>query len=80
MNNINLTVIGGGSVNWMSRLMRDVYMVEEIDGGEIRLVDPQKEHVKAVASMLHKFNEIRDKDYKIEIIEDRKRLSTKQTL
>ncbi len=73
MTEINLTVIGGGSVNWMSRLMRDVYLVDEIEGGEIRLVDPQQEHVKAVASMLHKFNEIRDKDYEIKVIENRKK-------
>lgn len=73
MTEINLTVIGGGSVNWMSRLMRDVYQVNEIDGGEIRLVDPQTEHVRAVAAMLEKFNEIRNKDYNILIIENRKK-------
>ncbi len=72
MKRVVLTVIGGGSVNWMSNLMRDVYLVDEIDGGEIRLVDPQQEHVEAVASMLRTFNQLRNKDYKISVIEDRR--------
>lgn len=72
MARINLTIIGGGSVNWMSQLMRDVYLVDEIEGGEIRLVDPEREHVEAVAAMLRKFNEIKNKDYQISIVEDRK--------
>lgn len=38
--------------------MRDVYLLDEIDGGEIWLVDPQTEHVQAVADMLRVFNEI----------------------
>ncbi|MCA1808527.1 MAG: hypothetical protein ABR497_12790, partial [Kiritimatiellia bacterium] len=68
---IKLTVIGGGSVNWMQRLMTDVYMADVFAGGEIRLVDPQKEHVEAVADMLRAFNKLRGKDYKIEIFTDR---------
>ncbi len=68
---IILTVIGGGSVTWMPKLMRDVYRVDQIQGGEIRLVDPHKEHTEAVASMLRKFNEIRGKDYKISVMENR---------
>ena len=46
-----LTVIGGGSSQWMITLMRDVYLLDEVDGGEIRLVDPKTEHVQAVAEM-----------------------------
>lgn len=72
MAEINLTVIGGGSVNWMSRLMKDIYQIDDISGGEIRLVDPKTEHVMAVASMLEKFNEIKNKDYEIFINENRK--------
>lgn len=68
-----LTVIGGGSVMWMTSLMRDVYMVDEIEGGEIRLVDPHKEHVEAVKDMLIAFNKLRNKDYKVSVVEDRKR-------
>ena len=70
MSTMILTVIGGGSVNWMSGLMRDVYLLDEVEGGEIRLVDPNKEHVEAVASMLETFNKIKNKSYKISIIED----------
>lgn len=58
MNKVQLTVIGGGSVNWMRKLMRDVYLIDEIDGGEIRLVDPLKEHTEAVADMLRTFNRV----------------------
>lgn len=67
-----LTVIGGGSVNWMRGLMRDVYMIDELSGGEIRLVDPNKEHVEAVAAMLEAFNRMRGKAYKIRVLEDRR--------
>ena len=67
-----ITVIGGGSVTWMPGLMRDVYLLDEIEGGEIRLVDPDKTNVEAVAQMLHKFNEIRVKDYAISVVDDRK--------
>ncbi|WP_248926202.1 hypothetical protein [Paenibacillus hamazuiensis] len=72
MDNIVLTVIGGGSVNWMTGLMRDVYLLDEIKGGEIRLVDPNREHVEAVAAMLQTFNRLRGKEYGIRIFENRK--------
>lgn len=62
-----LTVIGGGSSQWMRKLMRDVYLLDE-PGGEIRLVDPQRELVEAVGDMLRKFNELRDKSYEINVI------------
>ncbi|MFD0679359.1 MULTISPECIES: family 4 glycosyl hydrolase [unclassified Paenibacillus] len=66
-----MTVIGGGSVNWMPGLMKDIYLMDEIEGGEIRLVDPNHEHVSAVASMLHRFNELKRKDYRITVFENR---------
>ena len=47
-----LTVIGGGSSQWMKSLMRDVYLLDEVDGGEIRLVDPKGENVEAEAGCL----------------------------
>lgn len=72
MSRMILTVIGGGSVNWMRGLMRDVYLMDEVEGGEIRLVDPNREHTEAVAAMLAAFNRMRDKNYKISIVEDRK--------
>ena len=69
---IKLAVIGGGSVNWMRFLMRDVYTLEGVEGGEIRLVDPNIEHVTSVKNMLLKFNELTDKDFDVSIVEDRK--------
>ncbi|MEC0266787.1 MULTISPECIES: hypothetical protein [Paenibacillus] len=72
MDSMNLTIIGGGSVNWMAGLMRDVYLLDEIQGGEIRLVDPNREHVEAVAAMLHTFNRLRNKEYRVRIMDDRK--------
>ncbi len=68
---MKLAVIGGGSVNWMRKLMRDVYLIDEIEGGEIRLVDPNTEHTEAVADMLRTFNRLRNKDYNILICEER---------
>lgn len=72
MSSIVLAVVGGGSVNWMSKLMRDVYLLDEVDGGEIRLVDPNAEYAKAVAGMLKAFNKTRKKNYKISVVTDRK--------
>jgi len=69
---IKLAVIGGGSVNWMRGLMKDVYMLSGIDGGEIRLVDPNVSHVTSVRNMLLKFNEITDKTFDVSIVEDRR--------
>ena len=69
---IKLAVIGGGSVNWMRGLMRDVYTLEGVEGGEIRLVDPNTEHVMSVRNMLLKFNELTDKNFEVSIVEDRK--------
>ena len=71
MSKMILTVIGGGSVNWMRGLMRDVYLLDKVDGGEIRLVDPNIENVNAVADMLRAFNKMRGKDYKISVVENR---------
>ncbi len=73
MSRIVLTVIGGGSVTWMPGLMRDVYMVDGIEGGEIRLVDPHTEHAAAVMDMLLTFNRLKNKDYRISIIDDRRK-------
>ncbi|UQZ82238.1 Alpha-galacturonidase [Paenibacillus konkukensis] len=72
MKPIVMTVIGGGSVNWMRNLMRDVYLMDEAEQGEIRLVDPNKEHVQAVAAMLTAFNEMRGKSYRIRVMDDRR--------
>lgn len=69
---IKIAVIGGGSVNWMRGLMRDIYLMDAADGGEIRLVDPNVEHVTSVRNMLLKFNEKTGKDFSISIVEDRK--------
>jgi len=67
-----LTVIGGGAVNWMRELMRDVYLLDELEGGEIRLVDPERDHVQAVAEMLGAFNRARSKDFGISVMENRR--------
>ena len=40
MEKIKLAVIGGGSVNRMRGLMKDAYMLNGANGGEIRFVDP----------------------------------------
>jgi len=67
-----ITVIGGGSVNWMRGLMQDIYMIDEIDGGEIRLVDPDEKLVNAVAAMLNTLNKLKGKAYSISVITDRR--------
>jgi len=67
-----ITVIGAGSVNWMSQLMRDIYMEDELCGGEIRLVDPNEEYMKAVADMLMMFNKTRNKDYAVKMVKNRR--------
>ena len=72
MRKIKLAVIGGGSVNWMRFLMKDVYMLQGVDGGEIRLVDPNVSHVTSVRNMLLKFNELTGKNFDVSIVEERK--------
>ena len=72
MKKIVLTVIGGGSVNWMKRLMRDLYLVDELEGGEIRLVDPNLKHARAVADMLRRFNYLRGKEYFVRATDNRR--------
>ena len=76
MSRTTLAVIGGGSVNWMRSLMRDIYLMDELDGGEIRLVDPNREHAESVAAMLAAFNRMRGKDYAVSIVEDRREALT----
>jgi alpha-galactosidase len=66
-----LTVIGGGSSQWMINLMKDVYLLDAAEGGEIRLVDPDQPGAAAVASMLQRFNRERRKDYSISVVDDR---------
>jgi len=72
MKKIKMAVIGGGSVNWMRGLMKDVYTLENVEGGEIRLVDPNVSHVTSVKNMLLKFNELTGKNFDVSIVEDRK--------
>jgi alpha-galactosidase/6-phospho-beta-glucosidase family protein len=67
-----LTVIGGGSVNWMPGLMKDIYLINEVSGGEIRLVDPNVESAELIKKMLEKFNVERNKSYKISVFSERK--------
>ncbi len=69
---IKLAVIGGGSVNWMRGLMKDVYTLDGVEGGEIRLVDPNTDHVTSVKNMLLKFNELTGRNFEISIVEDRR--------
>lgn len=71
--NVIFTVIGGGSTTWMPALMRDVYLVDEIEGGEIRLVDPNVGYAEAVKEMLVTFNKLKNKNYKVSVIEDRRK-------
>ena len=68
---IKLCVIGGGSVNWMRGLMKDVYTLDGVAGGEIRLVDPNNDHVTSVKNMLLKFNELTDKEFDVSVVEER---------
>jgi len=76
MKKIKLAVIGGGSVNWMRGLMKDVYMLQGVDGGEIRLVDPNESHVTSVRNMLLKFNELTGKCFDVRITDDRREALT----
>lgn len=69
---IKICIIGGGSVNWMRILMKDIYSLRGVEGGEIRLVDPNVPHVTSVKNMAEKFNEASDKNFEISIVEDRK--------
>ncbi len=69
---IKICIIGGGSVNWMRILMKDIYALQGVEGGEIRLVDPNVPHVTSVKNMAEKFNEASDKNFEISIVEDRK--------
>ena len=66
-----LAVIGGGSSQWMISLMKDVYLLDAVDGGEIRLVDPDRGGAEAVACMLARFNAMRGKDYRVSVCDDR---------
>ena len=66
-----LTVIGGGSSQWMIKLMQDVYLLEAVRGGEIRLVDPDRAGAEAVAAMLERFNRDRERDYQVAVVDDR---------
>ena len=67
-----IAIIGGGSVNWMRVLMKDIYTLRGVEGGEIRLVDPNIPHVTSVKNMAEKFNEVSDKNFEISIVEDRR--------
>ena len=69
---IKIAIIGGGSVNWMRILMKDIYALRGVEGGEIRLVDPNVPHVTSVKNMAEKFNEASDKYFDISIVEDRR--------
>ncbi len=62
--------------------MRDVYLLDEIDGGVIRLVDPKRENVEAEAEarMLDTFNQVRNKAYVISVTDDRKEALMKPIL
>ena len=70
--NVNLAIIGAGSVNWMRNIMRDFFLIDEIDGGSIRLVDPKRDYVEAVRDMLVNFCRLKRKDFRIAIFEDRR--------
>ncbi len=72
MNKLIITVIGGGSVNWMVKLMRDFYLLDSVSEGEIRLVDPKIHHAEAVAAMLRRFNQERGKSFDISVTTDRR--------
>jgi alpha-galactosidase len=52
--------------------MKDVYTLDGVEGGEIRLVDPNTDHVTSVKNMLLKFNELSDKNFDVSIVEDRR--------
>ena len=66
-----LAVVGGGSSQWMISLMKDVYLLDAVDGGEIRLVDPDRAGAEAVAAMLGRFNATRGKEYRVTVCDDR---------
>ncbi len=70
MRKIILSVIGGGSVNWMPMLMRDIYLMDSVPGGEIRLIDPETTHAEAVADMLRAWNGLRGKGFEIRTLND----------
>jgi len=69
---IKIAIIGGGSVNWMRILMKDIYTLNGVEGGEIRLVDPNVPHVTSVKNMAERFNEASEKNFEISIVEDRR--------
>lgn len=70
---IKLAVIGGGSVNWMKALMKDIYLLEEATGGEIRLMDPNLDDALAVGGMLEAMNRIKGRNYRVVVTDDRRK-------
>ena len=58
----NIAIFGGGSVNWCPGLIRDIYLLDEITEGEIRLFDPDSEGVNAILSLQNVYNQETNKD------------------
>ncbi len=72
MDKVILTVVGGGSVNWMPKLMKGFFSIKGLNSGEIRLVDSNRKHTNLIAKMIMGFNKIKNKGFEVSIFDDRK--------
>jgi alpha-galactosidase/6-phospho-beta-glucosidase family protein len=61
----DMAIIGGGSVNWCPTLLRDIHHIDLLDGGEIRLLDPDTEALHLVASLQEPYNRISGKQFRL---------------
>ncbi|GMV37145.1 MAG: alpha-glucosidase/alpha-galactosidase [Fimbriimonadales bacterium] len=57
-------IVGGGSVNWCPTLIRDIYHIACLEGGEFRLLDPDEPAVKLIASLEPLYNRISGKEFR----------------
>jgi alpha-galactosidase/6-phospho-beta-glucosidase family protein len=57
-------IVGGGSVNWCPGLIRDVYHIDALEGGEIRLLDPDDAALRLIASLEGPYNRLSGKEFK----------------
>lgn len=67
---MKISLIGGGSANWMRGILKDLMLCEVLDGSTLVLNDPDQESTLLIQALAQRYNELLGKNFKAMIDDD----------
>lgn len=73
MNKFKIVFIGGASMNWIPKFIRDILLLQDMNGSEIRLMDIDGERLEVMGRLVERMVAEKEKDFSVKLYDDRRK-------